>query len=420
LKYPKYNYQAIALDGLKRKRDVLTIDQLLKLQLYGKKEIFTTWCRFPEGYYTYWTDNNKSVASYNGDCYADYLPIDIDNKDQGEALKTCMDLLGVLDSTYQVPLDSLRIYCSGSKGFHVEIPIALFGEVSPSKNLPVITRYIAESLGIEIDTTIYHRNGLWRFPNTKNLKSGLYKIPLSPSEIVNLSIEEIKKIAEVPRKFENEIPLDEWNPILKDVWDQATLAQNKIIKITNKTEYRRQWNFPGVDKTERNVAAFEIARTMKSNGETINTVQDYIVNAWNPTNKPPETDEKTLRRTVFSVFGYSFQDKSTIDIFRFLRENPYYHSLKAEQQAIFIHFLYTANEKEKKVWNKYTCKPGQRIFSYMSVAQSVGVTERQVRTAVDKLVGWGMADPPEVLKNENGKIECSRLTLNFYKKEMLE
>ncbi len=51
---------------------------------------------------------------------------------------------------------------------------------------------------VSIDTAIYEHNRLWRIPNTKNRKSGLYKIPLTFDQLATLSIDQIKKLAKQP------------------------------------------------------------------------------------------------------------------------------------------------------------------------------------------------------------------------------
>ena len=124
-----------------------------------------------------------------------------------------------------VPLDALRFYFSGAKGFHVELPHTLFGGFEPSAELHSHERAAALELmaGIPFDRSVYDKLRLWRLPNTLNVKGNHYKVRLSLSEILNLDMAGILALAEHPRPRMLTAPDEDWNahPYLVEVWRSA-------------------------------------------------------------------------------------------------------------------------------------------------------------------------------------------------------
>ncbi|NIQ14727.1 MAG: hypothetical protein GTO02_10110, partial [Candidatus Dadabacteria bacterium] len=58
---------------------------------------------------------------------SDYIPIDIDSKDLNKALDDTRTLITHLKNEFGIDENRIRVYFSGSKGFHIEIPSYLFG-----------------------------------------------------------------------------------------------------------------------------------------------------------------------------------------------------------------------------------------------------------------------------------------------------
>ena len=57
-------------------------------------------------------------------------------------------------------------------------------------------------------------------------------------------------------------------------------------------------------------------------------------------------------------------------------------------KAVFLHLLLTANSKEKE-YKRTTIKRGQLTASYGALAERLGLTVQQVRTAIEKLIDTG-------------------------------
>ena len=174
---------------------------------------------------------NPTVAGFDGPTWAPDLHLDFDSQDDpGIALGWLRGVLDRLES-WGADLRAVRIYFSGNKGFHLEIPHTLFGGFAPSKDLHArMKRAATRILGdIPFDTAVYDRLRLWRLPNSKSGKTGLHKIRLTHTEARTLDLAAIRELAARPRDAVGElepIPDDEWMPVdeLVAIWDATVEA----------------------------------------------------------------------------------------------------------------------------------------------------------------------------------------------------
>ena len=183
-----------------------------------KSDFFLSLYSFDSGLVEHFKLTGNSVAGFGGACWCPFVWFDIDREnDLGTALADVRRLVEYLtqtpagsdvDSGLFVPhSEAFLVFFSGSKGFHVGVPIAVFGdEVKPGKEFPAqykrLAVEIARRAGVEIDKSVYDRQRLFRCPNSKHSKSGLYKIPLSYWEITtSLSVAEIRQRAQRPRRL---------------------------------------------------------------------------------------------------------------------------------------------------------------------------------------------------------------------------
>jgi len=183
------------------------------------KDCGTTWLRFTEDYVHHAeamrerNSGKRSVAGYEGLAWTPFVPLDVDRDgDPAAALEDARKTVRRLENLYDVPLDALRIFFSGSKGYAIELPGVLFGGFEPHVDLNHVVGYIAERLTGDLagfDPSIYLKTGLWRLPNTINAKSGLYKVPLTIGELLKLELRDILTLATAPRTIEV-TPADEF------------------------------------------------------------------------------------------------------------------------------------------------------------------------------------------------------------------
>lgn len=158
----------------------------------------------------------------------DCVAFDFDGKDLSDTKARVKDFADSLYYNYCLPLDVPRYYFSGSKGFHMLVPMqAVCANPQPSEDFYKVVKMFASRLGegFVIDTTIYNKRGMLRIENTINTKSGLYKVPLSFDEICTLSATEVKELAKTPREIElldiGEIMVNsDLNHIWNESWDK--------------------------------------------------------------------------------------------------------------------------------------------------------------------------------------------------------
>src|SRR5262249_53780853 len=103
----------------------------------GVAGVYTSWQRGP-GYLKTWVETHRNekgqptVAGYDGPTWTPRWVGDLDYEDDpGVALQDLRKVIRYLDAL-DVPQDAPAFYFSGSKGFHVELPEALFGGFTPS------------------------------------------------------------------------------------------------------------------------------------------------------------------------------------------------------------------------------------------------------------------------------------------------
>ena len=146
---------------------------------------------------------HKTIKGYCGKHYLPVIAIDIDNENTEKSQQDTILAVKKINKLYNINIDELYIYFSGSKGFHVLIPEKIYGNQQPQENISLkVKRFIVEKFSdIEsVDTKIYEDHRIFRVANSKHQKTGLYKIQISFEEL-NLPIEEIKNIAKKPRVF---------------------------------------------------------------------------------------------------------------------------------------------------------------------------------------------------------------------------
>ena len=207
---PEYKFVDTAFNGPNNRNNVMEIGQVLSSLPSHKRDCHTTWHRFPQEFMDHFDNNlvtkrdgkkTRSIANYTGPSYADFLPIDIDEKDDlPKALETARIFLTNIARDYDIT-SGIYCYFSGKKGFHICIANSVFGGWKPSKELPMVLKNLANRLygDLNVDTGIYDQARLFRIPNTVNSQSGLHKIALSIDEIQHLTVDEILVLAKNPR-----------------------------------------------------------------------------------------------------------------------------------------------------------------------------------------------------------------------------
>jgi hypothetical protein len=104
----------------------------------------------------------------------------------------------------RVDLAMIKMFATGSKGYHIEIPPELFVDKVPKNGtigLPSIYREMALELCVDtLDLSIYSagRGRMWRQPNVRR-SNGRYKVALQPSEMAEMTVEMCHILTAEPR-----------------------------------------------------------------------------------------------------------------------------------------------------------------------------------------------------------------------------
>lgn len=145
-----------------------------------------------------------TIDPYVGGVLSDFF-LDFDNETNPDrARKDAVLVVKKLIEEYKIPESAIAIAFSGMKGVSITVSHAVF-DANPSEHLPLVWKSILQELVAKLklktaDFSVYDRRRLWRLLNSKHNKSGLYKIPLTLTELEKLSMEEIKELAANPRE----------------------------------------------------------------------------------------------------------------------------------------------------------------------------------------------------------------------------
>jgi len=155
-------------------------------------------------------ERTGSTKGYGGPCWSAWLWFDIDREnDLDAATVDACKLAASLVERYALDGDNLLLFFSGSKGFHVGLPTALW-QPEPSGEFNRLARRFAERaaerVGIAIDTGVYDKVRAFRAPNSRHPKTGLHKRRLTFDELLHLTPEAIAKLAASPEPFD--VPAD--------------------------------------------------------------------------------------------------------------------------------------------------------------------------------------------------------------------
>lgn len=195
----------------------------------GKTDFFLSMYQFPAAFVEQIKHTGRT-AGYAGACRCEMLWFDIDREGdlpaaQADATRlTDFLVCGRTDDAdtpggepanmladditrvFVPDSECVSLWFSGAKGFHVGLPMPVFGDAaapSPAfaSQCKAVAVEIARLAGIQIDTAVYDRVRLFRCPNTRHGKTGLYKIPLSYWELTAMrDVDAILKRAETPRR----------------------------------------------------------------------------------------------------------------------------------------------------------------------------------------------------------------------------
>ncbi len=232
------------------------------------------------------------------------------------------------------------VYFSGSKGFHVLINSEALG-IEPRNDLHKIYKHIAGYLihRLEInslDLVVYTSSRMLRLSNSIHQKTRLYKVEISLEELRTLKLDEIKEIAEQPRR------------------DEETLYTNQDRKKASKLRKDTAYFF-----NNKKEEYLEAAATAKNNYEQ----EEYKFIK----DKPPEVVKDLIKHGWSQEGG---RNQATVQLACYYKEVGYKkdETLKILEDWVVQHTSADGNYQKQ-----------QRVANTRSVVDSVFSDENEYR-----------------------------------------
>lgn len=286
-----------------------------------------------------YSDTDITKSDLYGDLYLDFDDVNNFNRVKADALTA----LSYLKVVYHISENQVKIYYSGNKGIHVIVPAQILG-IEPMPLLNGVFKTIALSIksftpNKTVDTQIYDNKRMFRIPNTIHEKSMLFKIPITPDELRNLSEEQIRTLAQQPREVQLNTVYDT-NNIAQKQFQRAVEEYYVLDKESKKDKrFKSKYDFTppciqyilenGAIEGQRNITIACLTGFCKNSGKSLNETIDFI-SEWNDNNVKP-TGVQEMKRTIKSIFmGEKIYGCSTLKLISVCDENRCKLSKKKE------------------------------------------------------------------------------------------
>ena len=179
-----------------------------------------------------WGREEYDKLRYKGPLYFDF-----DAESCEEAIQAFQKLLANLEEN-GVDLESLRLYATGGRGFHCEVPEEVF-IVKPAKTgyamLPYVYREMAMELAVEtMDMRVYtgRKGRMWRVAGVQRA-NGKYKVPVTVDQVLRMTPELYDELCSVPR-LEPVRATPKHNMFLGTLFDKAKSVVDRQVKSRGK------------------------------------------------------------------------------------------------------------------------------------------------------------------------------------------
>jgi hypothetical protein len=305
--YPEFNWVGIKNDVASKTRIVKYTPTSPKTQAEGV-ELYTSIYRFDES-----ITKLDSLADLpdTQKFYSDYLIFDLDSHERLEnALEDTVRLCAGLDKIKA----AYHVYFSGAKGFHVYIPSCQFG-FQPTSDDGILKR-MAEFLGSRFksfDPSIYNKTRIFRYPNSVNRKSGLYKIPLRAIE--ELSVGEITAQAKEPADWDHSLDLSlPKNEFLVELYKRCMPKTLRTVVDSDPKESHVDWGLiKSPREGKRNVTLYQMCRDFARRAVPERDMS-IIAHWWNTNLETPMRPEE-VETTVRSAYKKGVNELASDNFF---------------------------------------------------------------------------------------------------------
>lgn len=332
-KYRNVDFASALQREPKFRNNVVPIERVSDLiARYKNYECYTTYFLYAEDILDYLrthsVNGHPSVSGYHGVLWANYLPIDIDAKDLAYARDAALAAREVIQDQMGIGAKGMKIYFSGNKGFHFMIDTRSFG-AKPSDKMHLyfaeMRRTIADQMpayGETIDHQIKDGVRLWRLPNTRNAKSGLFKVQLLSDELEG-SVSEIRDLACAPRQqWDTDrtglLPMYDLSPssqardLYRDAMEKADARFKKNLnhfapRSNGMCDAKQRIYNSHIEPGDRNNCAIILASHFRNEGKSEPTTQE-MMSEWNARNSIglAEYELANVVRSAYRSTPYDF------------------------------------------------------------------------------------------------------------------
>jgi len=232
-----------------------------------------------------------------------YVVFDFDSHHSlDHAQADTINFIRYLATVHDVDIACLGLYFSGSKGFHVQLPIGLVVEqgegglwgVSPAV-IKTFAMRLATGFGT-FDQSVYDSRRIFRAPNAINPNSGLYKIALEWQELVGLDAPDIRAMAASPRDL---VELTE-PAISRSLFELMLTASETVSDPVHKPSISLSDLFDAAHAGQRNTRATQLAGLLVKATADLLVIRE-VMRLWNR-NNPSPLAERELDIIVTGVF----------------------------------------------------------------------------------------------------------------------
>jgi hypothetical protein len=306
----------IAIGSPSKRGTLVPIDELWDIVYeYGKNQAVYRSVYLYDDEALIFTKKSGTLKNYLGTRYIDEIPIDIDKGQNTDeyTLKRAQAVLFHLTDELGLKEGNFQCYYSGT-GYHITLSGGCFGfEASP--DLPFIVKQTMTSSFDDIDPSVYIRTALIRLPHTLNIKSELFKVPLTREELMGSTPDTIVKLASSRR-------LDLG---IADLWGEETLSSlikrdvpkvremKSVLEPRNivpcmQTLYKR-----GPVSGTRNNTILRLAGHFRRNGITSEATKAALLH-WNDNQLNPQIIIDKVEATYNYGYKYGCEDEILVPV----------------------------------------------------------------------------------------------------------
>jgi hypothetical protein len=252
-------------------------------------------------------EQTGGTAGYTGPIGLAAVNFDLDRPNLDTAVADARRLVAQVADRWHLDADDLVVAFSGSKGFHVSVPAT---GVDPAPDNHAVARRlsatIAGEVGVIVDESVYLPTQLWRAPNSRHPRSGLYKVRVDADDLLYASADAVRRLAVEPIPYDP--PRPSTNPAMLADWSAAARAVREDAE--HRAERRRDdaptgggkinaltWSFlrEGADPGDRHRLLFSASANLAG----FTSVDDLVVALLTPagldTGLPPREVERQIR-----------------------------------------------------------------------------------------------------------------------------